>query len=159
MNDFQKTPSHGSLPFASYPSEGRALLGRVRGANCRHEYGLRHQRLTGQECCAYCALDFTSCYENWLMMALDHVVPASVCLGASVPIEWMDDHANRVLCCAACNGFKNRWKPTEPLICPTSLDGFFDLRDSIFAIRRAHILQSHKNERTFFDGKPWEKRS
>ena len=119
MNDFQKTPSHGSLPFASYPSEGRALLGRVRGANCRHEYGLRHQRLTGQECCAYCALDFTSCYENWLMMALDHVVPASVCLGASVPIEWMDDHANRVLCCAACNGFKNRWKPTEPLICPS----------------------------------------
>jgi hypothetical protein len=144
------------LPFVSYPSQGRMLIGRVRGGNCRHEYGLRHQRLTGQTSCAYCNLDFTLCYENWLMMALDHVIPASVCSSTGIHIEWMDDHANRVLCCAACNGFKNRWTPDEPLACPTTLDGFFDIRDSIFILRRYQILQSHISERRFYEGKPWE---
>ena len=157
MIDIQNETHPETLPFASYPSQGRVLLGRVHGANCRHEYGLQHQRLTGQTACGYCGLDFTSRYENWLMMALDHVIPASVCHGASIPIEWIDDHANRLLCCAACNGFKNRWKPAEPLICPTSIEAFFDTRDAIYVLRKDPILQSHKNERAFFDGKPWER--
>jgi len=159
MVDIEKDPNNVPLLFVSYPSEGRALIARVKGnGGCRCGYGLRHQQYTGQTCCAYCGLDFTSRYENWLMMALDHVVPASVCLEASIPIEWMDDHANRVLCCSACNGFKNRWQPAEPLVCPTSLEGFFDLRDSIFVIRREHILQSQADARAFFERKLWDNR-
>ncbi len=87
------------LPFVSYPNQGRALLGVARGANCRHEYGLRHQRITGQRTCAYCGLDFTASYQNWLMMALDHVVPQSVCDSAKIPVEWKADHANMVWVC------------------------------------------------------------
>jgi hypothetical protein len=55
-------------------------------------------------------------YEHWLMMAYDHVVPASVCVAAGIHVEWIGDIINRVLCCAACNGFKNCWKPKEALL-------------------------------------------
>src|SRR5688500_3252930 len=95
------------MPFDSYPGQGKALLGRVGGANCRREYGLRFMKKTGQTACAYCGLDFAASYENWLQMALDHVVPVSVCQSFSLPDEWTDDSTNKVLACAACNSFDN----------------------------------------------------
>jgi len=144
------------LPFDNYPAFGRQLLGRAPGANCRREYGLAFMRRTGQTRCAYCGVDFSSTYETWLTMALDHVVPASVCKALQVPDDWREDCANRALACAACNGFRNRYAPTFDVVLPLTLDTFFDLRDRIFAERKDLITASHVAERTFFDDRPWE---
>ena len=142
-------------PFASYPEGGRALLGKVKGANCRHEYGLQFMRKTGQTCCAFCGLDFAASYQNWLQMALDHVVPTRTGTEKCIPAEWLDDSSNKVLACAACNGFRNRYKLSDVEVCPTTLDGFYDLRDRVFAERKTLVMESHQREQTFFDGKPW----
>ena len=142
-------------PFASYPDSGRALLGRVKGANCRHEYGLQFMRKTEQTCCAFCGLDFAASYQNWLQMALDHVVPTRTGTVKCIPAEWLDDSSNKVLACAACNGFRNRYRLSESEVCPTTLDGFYDLRDRVFAERKALVMESHEWERTFFDKSPW----
>jgi 5-methylcytosine-specific restriction endonuclease McrA len=146
------------VPFDRYPGEGRELLGRVAGANCRHEYGLAFMQRTGQTRCAYCDADFAASYETWLTMALDHVVPASVCDSMAIPENWGEDYSNRVLACAACNGFRNRYSPIDNIAWPTTLEAFYDLRDRIFAQRRKLIADSHKAERAFFDSRPWEAR-
>jgi hypothetical protein len=146
------------LPFNSYPSNGREILPLASGSNCRHEYGLRHQRLTGQSNCAFCGRDFTKSYDNWLMMALDHVIPAVVCKAMDLPKKWMDSHSNRMLCCSACNGFKNRWEPDDPLVCPETDARFFDMRDAVFIARREEVRERYAEEERFFDSKPWEKK-
>lgn len=143
-----------ALPFANYPDQGRKLLGPVSGGNCRYGYGLKFQRLTRQDHCAYCGLDLVSTYENWLTMALDHVIPDNVCKSMGVSEEWNQDYSNRVLCCTACNTFGNRYKPTSVKI-PKTLEEFYDLRDKIFAERKALILERHKKEHLFFETKPW----
>jgi hypothetical protein len=83
------------FPFENYPNKARSLLGRVTGDNCRHGYGLKFMRVTGQTKCAYCGLDLTATYENWLTMALDHVIPHSTCLTWELPDEWREDQSNR----------------------------------------------------------------
>lgn len=130
-------------PFDDYPGAGRDLLGRVGGANCRHEYGLRFVRKTGQTKCAYCGVDFAGSYETWLTMALDHVVPTSVCRALGIKDKWADDCINKVLTCSACNSFRNRYSlPDEPPI-GEDLTAFLDLRDRVFAERKALILERH----------------
>ena len=141
-------------PFDDYPGAGRTLIGIVKGANCRHEYGLQFMRKTGQTRCAYCKADFASCYETWLTMALDHVVPASVCVEWGLPVEWREDCANRVLACAACNSFRNRYKPPARQPVPNTLEAFFALRDKVFAERKELILKRHEEERSFFERRP-----
>jgi 5-methylcytosine-specific restriction endonuclease McrA len=156
MNNETTAVTNFELPFQSYPGEGRKLLPRVKGDSCRHGYGLNHQRLTGQSCCAYCGRDFTVDYGNWLMMALDHVIPANLCEATGIPREWSDSHSNRVLLCSACNGFKNRWAPEDALVCPTTEAEFFDMRDAMFIERRQAVIKRDVEERAFFDSKPWE---
>ena len=143
------------LPFHNYPDHGRKLLGHVTGGNCRHEYGLRFMRLTGQTKCAYCGLDLVATYENWLTLALDHVVPHSTCLVWNLPENWREDYSNRVLCCTTCNTFGNRYIPTG-YRCPATLEEFYDVRDAIFIERKRNILLRHQEERAFFDGQPWK---
>jgi hypothetical protein len=145
-------------PFDSYPHEGRALLGVVRGSNCRHGYGLQFMQITGQTSCAYCDKDLVCSRETWLNLALDHVVPTSICNGLGLVPDWVDDCANRVLACSACNGFANRFKPLYEVLCPLSLDDFFNLRDRIFAERKSLIRARHEDERTFFNRRMWEAR-
>lgn len=142
-------------PFDEYPGSGRELIGRVSGANCRHEYGLQFMRNTGQTTCAYCGADFAGSYETWLTMALDHVVPTSVCRKLGIPDEWADDCANKVLACAACNSFGNRYVPTDSPPKPIGLDDFLALRDRVFAERKEIIGRRHQSERAFFDRRPW----
>jgi hypothetical protein len=144
-NDFRNPEP---LPFESYPHQGMKLLGRVRGSNCRHGYGLEFMRLTGQTRCAYCGMNLVATYESWLTMALDHVVPNRS--GLSLPEEWVEDYSNRVLCCTACNTFDNRYQP-KGFQRPSTLEEFFHLRDAVFVERRINILNKHKQERTFFD--------
>ncbi len=138
------------LPFKSYPQHGRERIGLVHGSNCRHEYGREFIFKTKQTHCAYCGLDLMSTYENWLNMALDHVVPHNVCQTWKVPSEWSEDYSNRVLSCTTCNTFGNRYVPKD-LHPPTTLEEFYDRRDKIFAERRRLIRQRHQKERTFFE--------
>ena len=143
------------VPFESYPYRGRRLLGRVSGYNCRHGYGLAFMRLTKQTKCAYCGLDLAAIYENWLTIALDHVVPHSTCLDWELPEEWGEDYRNRVLCCTTCNTFGNRFVPKD-FSHPSTIEEFYNLRDAIFIERRRNILNRHEEERAFFVKKPWE---
>ena len=106
------------LPFITYPHGVRTPLGRVKGANCRHEYGLQFMKVTGQRTRAYCGLDFADNYENWLQMTLDHVVPVSTGKAKGISEDWLDDSASKVLACATCNGFGNRYKLTLDELCP-----------------------------------------
>lgn len=144
------------MPFDEYPGGGKELLGRVPGGNCRHGYCLKFIQKTRQTACAYCGLPLLKSYQNWLQMALDHVVPRGVCGKLSLPQDWVEDYGNRVLTCAACNGFDNRYKPPPTTTCPQSLEDFFGLRDRIFADRKARIAACHKKETEFFEGRPWQ---
>ena len=81
-----------SLSFKSYPGGGKERIGSPRGASCRREYGLRLTQIAGQHTCAYCGADFTSAYEFWLTMALDHVVPTHTARGRAR----MDDASERL---------------------------------------------------------------
>jgi hypothetical protein len=114
-------------------------------------------RITGVRKCAYCGLDFTASYENWLTMALDHVVLMSVCKSLGIPEGWCEDSANMVLACAACNTFCNHYKPEGVLPSPRTVAEFFDLRDLIFSKRKEGIAERHKQDREFFAGRPWER--
>ena len=144
------------LPFDGYPGSGRVLLGATPGGTCRREYGLVFMRKTGQTCCAYCGLNFAARYEDWLQMAIDHVVPKSVCGALDIPILWYEDCINKVLACAACNGFDNRYKLPETDVCPATLEEFFILRDRIFSERSERIARRHSKEREFYNLRPWE---
>jgi hypothetical protein len=153
-------PPVGAMrPFDSYPGGGNELLGRVVGGNCRRGYGLRFVQKTGQTACAYCGMDLVGSYQSWLQMALDHVVPKSVCKNFSLPDDWVEDYTNKVVTCAACNGFDNRYKPPGDAECPQSLQAFYRLRDRIFAERIARIAECHKTERQLFERRPWEQHS
>jgi hypothetical protein len=143
------------LPFDAYPGGGSKLLGRARGTVCRRGYGLDFMRKTSQTTCAYCAADFAASYTTWLTMALDHVVPASVCISMGVPEDWREDCSNKVLSCGACNGFRNRYKPMIDVVQPLTLEVFYELRDHIFAERKELIAASHMTDRAFFEERPW----
>jgi len=144
------------FPFDSYPSQGRVLLGPVSGDRCRRGYGLKFMQKTGQTACAYCGVDFAASYQDWLNMTLDHVVPVNVCRDLRISDDWMEDCANKVLACSACNGFNNRYKPSEDIAIPQSLAGFFDLRDRIFTERKRLVTASHEREREFFARRLWQ---
>ena len=114
-------------------------------------------RLTGQKCeCAYCGTSLSAPYEAWLGMVLDHVVPIKLCKSGHVPDDWCEDYSNRVLACAACNGFCNRYSPSFDIAPPAMLEAFFSLRDKIFVERKKLIAERHKEERQFFNGRSWQ---
>lgn len=112
-------------------------------------------KTTGVTNCAYCGLDLTARFEDWLTMVLDHVVPQSVCKNMEIAGSWVWDYSNAVLACCACNGFCNRYKPKEACTVPMTLAEFYDLRDRIFLERQPLILARREAERTFFKTKPW----
>ncbi|HVS36897.1 MAG TPA: hypothetical protein VMS17_15160 [Gemmataceae bacterium] len=144
------------MPFDSYPQQGRLLLRRAVGSNCRHGYGLLFMRVTKQTTCAYCGFDLVASFENWLQMALDHVVPKSFCKSVALPDEWAEDCINKVLACSACNGFDNRYKALALTVCPQSVEAFCLLRDHIFAERKARVAACRQDEQVFFSERPWE---
>jgi hypothetical protein len=145
-------------PFDDYPKGGREPLGERTGANCRHEYGLRLQQVTGQTQCAYCGLNLVDCYEHWLLMAVDHVIPTQAGRGIGIKDEWLADWANCVLSCSACNGFRNRFRFPPGTRAPSSWREFVRLRDDCFKKRKEEAENAHKAEHNFFAGKPWATR-
>jgi hypothetical protein len=145
------------LPFDLYPHKGRQLIERSwRGSNARHDYGLVFMKVTGQTRCAYCEVSLIGSYEAWLSLVLDHVVPSSVCIAAKVPDEWCGNFSNAVLACAACNGFCNRYKPSDATLTSGTLEAFYDLRDRIFVERKKLITRRRAEERQFFEKRHWE---
>jgi hypothetical protein len=113
-------------------------------------------RETGQRSCAYCGISLVDTFENWLQMALDHVVPRSVCKSLSIFVDWQEDCFNRVLACLACNGFDNRFKLQVLPACPASLEAFCELRDRIFAERWKRVKICRAEEQEFFSQRHWE---
>lgn len=143
-------------PFDGYPGNGRQLLGKHRGTNCRHEYGLDLQRLTKQTSCAYCGISLIETYERWLMLSVDHVIPTKTGLATGIKPKWLEDMSNMVICCSACNSFGNRFELPRDTHAPETVDEFFELRDRTFIARKAVVLECHSRERRFFETKPWE---
>ncbi len=80
---------------------------------------------------------------------VDHVVPHQM-TRRGYPREWIEDLANLVTCCRACNDFGNRFIVADPA--PTSPEAFLDLRDRVYIERRARIAAARAREkRDHFD--------
>jgi hypothetical protein len=139
------------MPFQYYPDGGRTPLGRLSGANARHEYGKRLAERTGVTWCAYCGLDLFADYERWLLLQVDHVVPTSSAIALGIPKEWAHDHFNAVLACAGCNGFDNRYALTDLPQSVWTLEEFLTLRDKVYLDRWERISQRRQKERALFD--------
>ena len=146
-------------PFDSYPPPDGSRSAHLGSANCRHEYGLKLQQLTGQTKCAYCGMSLIKPYEYWLMMTMDHVVPRSAAQG--LPEAWTENLHNVVLACVPCNAFCNRYRldPDDPdLQPPKTFEEFLRLRDTVFERRKALILKRHALEREAWGKRRWEAR-
>jgi 5-methylcytosine-specific restriction endonuclease McrA len=144
------------LPFDTYPDGDRGLLGVYKGSNCRHEYGLKLHQLTGQHSCAYCGMSLVDCFEHWLMMTVDHVVPDSACKDLGIYPKWIHDYSNLVLCCHACNNLDNHYKLPKTTVTPKTPEEFHQLRDDTFRIRKERILKRREEEREYFECE-WKK--
>lgn len=140
-------------PFDAYPDKGRKMLGMAKGSTTRHDHFTKLRELTGQTscACAYCGMSLIDSYEHWFMITLDHVVPRKAGAAIGISSEWLNDYANIVLCCSACNDFANRYTLPENTKCPETCDEFFILRDKIFAERKQRICEKRRDERKFFD--------
>lgn len=138
------------LPFGRYDGAGRQLLGRPPwgDGSSRRGYGVPVFGQCGTTC-VYCGRDLGSTYEAWLGLSVDHVIPGGDGRRLGYPIEWIDDIANLVTCCRACNEFLNGYRVTDPP--PASVDQFFDLRDRHFIRKREWVITRHAQERAWYE--------
>ena len=139
-------------PFDDYPEGGRIILERKSSGNARRGYGLRLMEIAYQTSCAYCSVSLVDDYYRWLLLNVDHVIPVAECARLGIPEDWQESYSNIVLACFGCNLFDNRYsvhwqnprtKWTEP--------DFFDLRDSVFAERKARIEKRRSEEKEFYE--------
>jgi hypothetical protein len=146
-------------PFDSYPKWGTIDPRCLGGGSCRTGYGAKLQQLTGQTTCAYCGLDLTDAYEHWVLLSVDHVIPGSVIrTHGDGWRQWVDNLHNLVICCSACNGFSNRYRPSlgEP---PATFEEFCQVRDRVFAERMERVQERRRLEQRLFETRPWLPRS
>ncbi len=140
-----------AVPFVRYTGGGRVPLGRPRQGDVTARYG--YGPPVFDECgytCVYCGLDMEHTYEGWLQISVDHVVPKNS-IARGFPVEWIEDITNLVTCCRACNEFGNQFTVAEPS--PGNQEAFFDLRDTVFAARKANILTRHATERARYEAR------
>lgn len=138
------------VPFTRYRSGGRALLGRPPWGDgtCRHGYG----PLVFAQCgtaCVYCGRELGTAYEAWLDVSIDHVVPTETVKRLGYPREWIEDVANLVTSCRACNEFLNGYRVSEPA--PATPEEFFAMRDRHFLAKRTWVLTRHEREREHYE--------
>ena len=146
-------------PFDQYPGDGQRLLPRLKGDNARRGYGLKLQQQTGQRVCAYCGVDLVSDYHHWLLLTVDHVIPAAEGLRLGMPVEMIHSYSNLVLCCSGCNGFGNRYAVKD--VMPQdhwAVDEFFKLRNQVFVTRQALIKDRREEEMRTFNKGRWNDR-
>jgi hypothetical protein len=140
----------GSLPFDRYTGGGRQLLGIPAwgDGSSRRGYG----RAVFEQCgfaCAYCGHSMETGYEVWLSLSVDHVIPVGSGKLLGYPSAWIQDTANQVTCCRACNEFLNGYRVTDPP--PATGDEFFKLRDRHFLAKRDWVQARHARERAWYD--------
>jgi hypothetical protein len=135
-----------SLPFERLPGGGRQLLGKptLGDLTSRKGYGPPVFNVLGHRC-AYCDADLTK-YEAWLGISVDHVLPQQL-TKVGWRREWLEDLANCVACCRACNEFTNSYVVADPP--PSTPDALFDLRDRHFMLKRAMATGAHERERAW----------
>jgi 5-methylcytosine-specific restriction endonuclease McrA len=98
-----------SLPFERYDQRGTELLGLLNtNSSSRRVYGLKVMKQCGKQC-VYCDRDLASCYDLWLDLSIDHVIPLGHTTWAKVQpqLDWVRDLANCATCCRACNDWLN----------------------------------------------------
>lgn len=138
-----------SEPTAPTTASGLTLPGHLSGipksgdGTARRGYGVAIFQRDGYRC-AYCALDMARPYEAWLQLSIDHIVPRQS-VKAGFPVGWIEDGANLITCCRACNEFGNRYRVATGI--PASDEDFLVLRDRIFRERSALIRARHARER------------
>lgn len=133
-------------PFSRYDHGGRQLLGKppLGDATCRHGYGLDVFKQCGTAC-VYCDRELSEPYEAWLDISVDHVIPVETVKRLGYPRERVDDLANLVTCCRACNEFLNQYSVNDDV--PGTVEEFFDLRDQHYLKKREMARGRHRRER------------
>ena len=141
-------------PFDDYPDGGNTILRKMGRANARREDGLWLMQNANQDKCAYCGVSLVDNYDHWLLLNLDHVIPAKECDRLGIPVEWHHSFTNAVLACFGCNLFDNRYKIQWQQPKPTSewtLPQFVELRNKVFQERKGRILKRRADEVDFFE--------
>ena len=140
-------------PFDDYPGEGKEILKKMGRANARREDGLWLMKNAKQDRCVYCKVSLVDDYNHWLLLNVDHVIPASECKRLGIPNDWHHSFSNVVLACFGCNLFDNRYsiewgapKPAGEWTVPE----FTLLRDKVFMERKNRILRRRSDEIEFF---------
>jgi 5-methylcytosine-specific restriction endonuclease McrA len=138
--------AEATLPFGRLPRSGRELLGRPKQGDltARHGYGRQTFELLGHRC-VYCGQTLSD-YRDWLNISIDHVIPRQL-IGRGWPVVWIEDLANLVPCCRACNEFTNSYTVLESP--PPNIDEFLDLRDRHYLAKLALTRVAHDRERAW----------
>jgi hypothetical protein len=144
-------------PFDGYPDWLRDNPRCLGGGNCRTEYGLRLQQITGQRSCVYCGLSLADTYEHWLLLSVEHVLPQQTMSRGPEWKQWVDNVYNLAICCQPCNTLLNGFRLAPEVGAPTTYDGFFALRDAFFSEKKAYVQKWHEAQRRIFDTKPWDR--
>ena len=141
-------------PFDDYPAGGLSILKKMGRANTRREDGLWLMKNAGQDRCVYCDISLVDEYYHWLLLNVDHVIPASECKRLGIPDEWHHSFTNVVLACFGCNLFDNRyrieWAEARPAN-DWTVPEFVSLRNAVFAERKERILKRRDEEINFFN--------
>ena len=136
-------------PFDDYPGGGYAILRTLKGSNARREYG--HWLVErGQSSCAYCKVSLVDSYENWLLLTVDHIIPAKEGRRLGIPKRWYESYNNIVLACSGCNGFRNRYQLEDERKDSWKESEFFALRDRVFVERSVLIEEARISEMKFY---------
>jgi hypothetical protein len=73
------------------------------------------------------------------------MIPGETVKRLGYPREWIEDIANLVTSCRACNEFLNGYRVSEPP--PETVEGFFAMRDQHFLTKQAWVRARHERER------------
>ena len=140
-------------PFDNYPGRGNRILKKMGRSEARRKDGPWLMENTGQDQCGYCGVSLVDTYYHWLLLNVDHVVPARECARLGVPNEWHHSFTNSVLSCSGCNTFDNQYsvgwqqpKNADDWTVPE----FIALRDRVFEERHRRIETRRVQEMRFF---------
>lgn len=144
-------------PFEEYPSEGRRLLGvmpEMSGDNPLRPAS-KLQSLTGQLRCAYCDGSLFGDYSCSLPR-MDRVIPVAEADRLGISRSYSLDMINTVLCCSTCRDLAQDYVvPDELRPRKLSIETFADMRDRVFAERRAFVIERSKEETPVLDYEVW----
>jgi hypothetical protein len=115
--------------------------------------------MTGQTTCAYCEVSLIDSYHHWLLLTVDHVVPAGEARRLGIPPGYYEDAINLVLACSGCNMFDNHYACSADPAEEWSLEQFLALRDAAFAERFGRIATRREQEIAVFERRPWNTNS